>query len=144
MLLHDVKNEDGIRQFFLDVWEAYVKVSVSSYASDNFQSIGCSLTPDRTQPVSHAYDADTESLFRAEDQVFGETQLVDNAWDHPISRALRPSPLRWRLEARRAGQRGGEYHHGDTAHDLTTLYTCTLDQGYHAFSRLPQYGLRGG
>jgi hypothetical protein len=27
MLLHDVKNEDGIRLFFLDVWESYVKVS---------------------------------------------------------------------------------------------------------------------
>jgi hypothetical protein len=29
MLLHDVKNEDGIRLFFLDVWESYVKVSIS-------------------------------------------------------------------------------------------------------------------
>jgi len=73
MLLHDVKNEDGIRQFFLDVWEAYVKVSVSFEASDNLHLISRSLTPDRTQPIPHAYDADTESLFRAEDQVFGET-----------------------------------------------------------------------
>lgn len=28
LLLHDLKNEDGIRLFFVDVWEAYVKVSL--------------------------------------------------------------------------------------------------------------------
>lgn len=26
ILLHDVKNDDGIRLFFIDLWEAYVKV----------------------------------------------------------------------------------------------------------------------
>jgi len=36
MLLHDVKNEDGIRQFFLDVWEAYVKVSTSIFFQVSF------------------------------------------------------------------------------------------------------------
>jgi len=26
VLLHEGKNDDGIRQFFMDVWELYVKV----------------------------------------------------------------------------------------------------------------------
>jgi len=31
VLLHDQKNDDGIRQFFLDLWELYVKVSARSH-----------------------------------------------------------------------------------------------------------------
>lgn len=27
VLLHEARNDDGIRSFFLDVWELYVKVS---------------------------------------------------------------------------------------------------------------------
>ena len=27
VLLHETRNDDGIRSFFLDVWELYVKVS---------------------------------------------------------------------------------------------------------------------
>lgn len=29
ILLHETKNDEGIRLFFLDVWEAYVKVSLT-------------------------------------------------------------------------------------------------------------------
>lgn len=32
VLLHEGKNDDGIRQFFMDVWELYVKVWLYSYA----------------------------------------------------------------------------------------------------------------
>lgn len=28
VLLHEARNDDGIRSFFMDVWELYVKVSV--------------------------------------------------------------------------------------------------------------------
>lgn len=28
VLLHESKNDDGIRSFFMDVWENYVKVNV--------------------------------------------------------------------------------------------------------------------
>jgi hypothetical protein len=28
ILLHETKNEEGIKTFFLEVWEMYVKVSV--------------------------------------------------------------------------------------------------------------------
>ncbi|OCF33810.1 hypothetical protein I317_01302 [Kwoniella heveanensis CBS 569] len=31
ILLHDIKNDDGIRLFFLDVWEAYVKVLLNPF-----------------------------------------------------------------------------------------------------------------
>ena len=27
VLLHEAKNDDGIKSFFMDVWELYVKVS---------------------------------------------------------------------------------------------------------------------
>lgn len=30
VLLHDIRNEEGIRLFFMDVWESYVKVRPSS------------------------------------------------------------------------------------------------------------------
>ena len=29
VLLHEGKNDDGIKSFFMDVWELYVKVSFS-------------------------------------------------------------------------------------------------------------------
>ena len=32
VLLHEGKNDDGIKSFFMDVWELYVKVSFSSNA----------------------------------------------------------------------------------------------------------------
>jgi len=31
VLLHEGKNEDGIRQFFLDVWELYVKTMMNPF-----------------------------------------------------------------------------------------------------------------
>lgn len=34
VLLHDVKNDDGIRAFFVDLWEAYVKVGGRAGGSD--------------------------------------------------------------------------------------------------------------
>ncbi|KAK4684792.1 trafficking protein particle complex subunit 2, partial [Tremellales sp. Uapishka_1] len=35
VLLHDVKNEDGIRVFFLDVWENYVKTLLNPFCTVN-------------------------------------------------------------------------------------------------------------
>ncbi|ORX35904.1 Sedlin [Kockovaella imperatae] len=35
ILLHDNKNDDGIRSFFLDLWEVFVKVSLNPFHSTN-------------------------------------------------------------------------------------------------------------
>lgn len=38
ILLHEAKNDDGIRSFFMDVWELYIKVrlnvSITDHATD--------------------------------------------------------------------------------------------------------------
>lgn len=39
VLLHDVKNDDGIRAFFVDLWEAYVKVGGRAGASDKADTL---------------------------------------------------------------------------------------------------------
>jgi hypothetical protein len=39
ILLHEVKNEEGIRLFFLDVWEAYVKVCLGLAAFASFDAL---------------------------------------------------------------------------------------------------------
>lgn len=35
VLLHEHKHEDGIKNFFLDVWEAYLKVSLNPFQDAN-------------------------------------------------------------------------------------------------------------
>ncbi|GAC94624.1 transport protein particle complex subunit [Pseudozyma hubeiensis SY62] len=35
VLLHEHKHEDGIKNFFLDVWEAYLKVSLNPFQDLN-------------------------------------------------------------------------------------------------------------
>lgn len=35
VLLHEHKHEDGIKNFFLDVWEAYLKVSMNPFQDAN-------------------------------------------------------------------------------------------------------------
>lgn len=35
ILLHDTKNDDGIRQFFIDLWELYVKISLNPFHTVN-------------------------------------------------------------------------------------------------------------
>ena len=51
ILLHEAKNDDGIKSFFMDVWELYIKVrlnvSITDHATDCL-SIQTSLNPFQT------------------------------------------------------------------------------------------------
>lgn len=55
VLLHEAKNDEGIKSFFLDVWELYVKVSPNS---DDQQPLMCVL--DDAQSISFEPTNDTE------------------------------------------------------------------------------------
>ncbi|KIR26317.1 hypothetical protein I309_04832 [Cryptococcus deuterogattii LA55] len=35
VLLHDIKNDDGIRLFFIDLWEAYIKILLNPFFTVN-------------------------------------------------------------------------------------------------------------
>ena len=47
VLLHEGKNDDGIKSFFMDVWELYVKVSFFFFASNYKQYI----YEEKTDPI---------------------------------------------------------------------------------------------
>jgi hypothetical protein len=49
VLLHEGKNDDGIRQFFMDVWELYVKVRIY----DNSKRSADWQNKDNDEPVPH-------------------------------------------------------------------------------------------
>lgn len=64
VLLHDQKNDDGIRLFFLDLWELYVKVSRRRpLRSENARRTTADLGVDITQPVSHCRHTDSFTRF---------------------------------------------------------------------------------
>jgi hypothetical protein len=55
VLLHEAKNDDGIKAFFTDVWELYVKVSkkeIGSRCADDWL--------DDDESVPHSPQGDTE------------------------------------------------------------------------------------
>lgn len=39
VLLHDAKGDDGVKNFFQEVWELYVKVSYTSWCTHSFTSV---------------------------------------------------------------------------------------------------------
>ena len=44
-MLHEVKNEDGIKNFFTEMYETYVKVSLENTDSDRCQKVSpCTRT----------------------------------------------------------------------------------------------------
>lgn len=59
ILLHEVKNDDGIKSFFTDVWELYVKVSDTSYCI-GLNGYVNAITDD-VEPFSYRPYANTKS-----------------------------------------------------------------------------------
>lgn len=55
VLLHEGKNDDGIRQFFADVWELYVKVSDGCC-----WAVGGSMFADNAEPLPYGAHNDPE------------------------------------------------------------------------------------
>jgi hypothetical protein len=58
ILLHEAKNDDGIRSFFNDVWELYVKVSFVLRNFFNCCDPFCLV--DNVKPVSYCTYINTE------------------------------------------------------------------------------------
>lgn len=56
VLLHEGKNDDGIRQFFMDVWELYVKVR-----TDNNERGGSAHLQNKDDAKSVSYGAHKDS-----------------------------------------------------------------------------------
>ena len=54
MLLHDVRNEDGIRNFFHDVHELYVKVLMNPFYTPN-TPISSQLFDSRVKALGRRY-----------------------------------------------------------------------------------------
>lgn len=49
VLLHETKNDEGIKSFFMDIWEGYVKVRLS----DEEPGSVLTKTLDRHEPIPH-------------------------------------------------------------------------------------------
>lgn len=56
ILLHDAKNDDGVRAFFMDVWELYIKVTnilafslrcLIKYVQGGYESLSYSALDDQ-------------------------------------------------------------------------------------------------
>ena len=65
VLLHESRNDDGIKAFFTDVWELYVKVS-SIASSSGCPEARMTCCTDDVEPIPHrAYTHSEHSLRRA-------------------------------------------------------------------------------
>lgn len=59
VLLHETRNDDGIKAFFVDVWELYVKVSVL-IVSLEWGEGSFGQYADNAQSIPHGTYANTE------------------------------------------------------------------------------------
>ena len=62
ILLHETRNDDGIKSFFMDVWELYVKVSVTGFSRSLLPLRHC--YSDHAEPLPHRAYTDTKPSFR--------------------------------------------------------------------------------
>lgn len=64
VLLHESRNDDGIKAFFNDVWELYVKVSWDRVLSRVSGGLNDGPMADDAEPVPHCAHPNTESGVR--------------------------------------------------------------------------------
>lgn len=74
LLLHDLKNEDGIRLFFIDVWEAYTKVSLSPLRYVQVAANGS----DTVESLPHYQHPNPESSIRSQSTRKREEASLEN------------------------------------------------------------------
>lgn len=63
LLLHEQKNDDGIKSFFTEVWELHVKVDEKAPCTDEYWSHLTKLT-DNNEPISDSSRSDPKRSFR--------------------------------------------------------------------------------
>jgi trafficking protein particle complex subunit 2 len=59
LLLHEAKNDDGIKAFFYEVWELYVKVRIDEHTID----VGLTLRQTMLNPFHTAHTPIRSSVF---------------------------------------------------------------------------------
>lgn len=60
VLLHEARNDDGIKSFFMDVWELYVKASVCAYVRRVGRIYSTTSLSDYAEPISYGTHADSQ------------------------------------------------------------------------------------
>ena len=82
VLLHEAKNDEGIRAFFMDVWELYVKVCRPPARASYAEIKECAGTDDG-EPVPHGAHGDPERGVRCTCQ--GEREKVSVTGDRVVT-----------------------------------------------------------
>lgn len=60
VLLHEARNDDGIKSFFMDVWELYVKVSVHCGPLFEYELMKAAASSDHAESLPHRALSDTQ------------------------------------------------------------------------------------
>lgn len=60
VLLHDAKGDDGVKAFFTEVWELYVKVRVMTGMGRSCTHFRCLLITDNDESIPYRSHTDPE------------------------------------------------------------------------------------
>jgi hypothetical protein len=74
VLLHEAKNDDGIKAFFYEVWELYLKVSPPSRIAAS--AAACQMPADHDEPLPHRPHPNPKHSLRHEGEGQCEEVLV--------------------------------------------------------------------
>jgi hypothetical protein len=146
VLLHEAKNDDGIKAFFYDVWELYLKVCAHSFALDFAPVCQPMCALDRNESVSLGPHSDSKLGVRQSSAGQCEEILVDSCLHvlygsernrrlfagpnvhHATAVRIRNSNSRWRLLSPHWGavlSRVGRYSCEAVGDDPCCLSSCS-------------------